>query len=129
MADTLGDHDATGLAGLVRAGEITPAELVGAAIARIEAVDPQLNAVIHPRFERARDEAARLPVGRAAGAPFAGVPFLVKVITCHQAGEPFHGGMRFLRDRQWRADTDSYLPAPFRAAGLVTVRPTNPPAP
>src|SRR5436309_1889413 len=127
MADALGDHDATGLAALVRAGEVTPAELVEAAIARIEAVDPQLNAVIHPRFERAREEAARLRAGRAAGAPFAGVPFLVKDVTCHQAGEPFHEGMRFLRDRQWRADTDSYLAARIRAAGLVTVGRTNTP--
>jgi len=127
MADTLGDHDATGLAGLVRAGEVTPLELVEAAIARIEAVDPQLNAVIHPRFERARDEAARIPAGRASAAPFAGVPFLVKDVVCHQAGEPFHEGMRFLRDRQWRADRDSYLAARFRAAGLVTVGRTNSP--
>ena len=39
----------------------------------------------------------------------AGVPFLVKDIACHQAGEPFHEGMRFLRDRQWRAD-ERYAP-------------------
>src|SRR5436309_6939234 len=127
MADALGDHDATGLAALVRAGEVTPAELVEAAIARIEAVDPQLNAVIHPRFERAREEAARLRAGRAAGAPFAGVPFLVKDVTCHQAGEPFHEGMRFLRDRQWRAAGDTHLATRFRAAGLITVGRTNTP--
>ena len=126
MADTLGDHDATGLAALVRAGEVTPSELVDAAIARIEAVDPQLNAVIHPRFDRARHEAARIGAGPVA-APFAGVPFLVKDITCHQAGEPFHEGMRFLRDRRWRASSDSYLAARFKAAGLVTVGRTNAP--
>ena len=124
MADTLGDHDATGLASLVRAGEVTPTELVEAAISRIETVDPLLNCVIHRRFERARDEAARTAAG--AG-PFAGVPFLVKDITCHQAGEPFHEGMRFLRDRQWRADTDTHLAARYRAAGLITVGRTNAP--
>jgi amidase len=129
MADTLGDHDATGLATLVRAGEVTPVELVEAAIARVEAVDPQLNAVIHPRFERARDEAARMRPGAGSGGgpPFAGVPFLVKDVTCHQAGEPFHEGMRFLRDRQWREDRDTYLAARIRAAGLVTVGRTNAP--
>jgi len=127
MSDTLGDHDATGLASLVRAGEVTPTELVDAAIDRIEAVDPQLNAVIHRRFDRARDEAARMAPGVAARAPFAGVPFLVKDITCHQAGEPFHEGMRFLRDRQWRAGHDSFLAARFRAAGLITVGRTNTP--
>jgi amidase len=124
MADTLGDHDATGLASLVRAGEVTPLEIVEAAINRIETVDPQLNAVIHPRFERARDEAARLTDRQA---PFVGVPFLVKDITCHQAGEPFHEGMRFLRDRRWRAESDTHLAARFRAAGLITVGRTNAP--
>jgi amidase len=127
MADVLGDHDATGLAALVRGGAVTPVELVEAAIARIEAVDPQLNAVIHPRFDRARDEAARMRTGVGAPGAFAGVPFLVKDITCHQAGEPFHEGMRFLRDRQWREDSDTYLAARFRAAGLITVGRTNAP--
>ncbi|MCA1846575.1 MAG: amidase, partial [Actinobacteria bacterium] len=124
MTDALGDHDATGLAALIRSGEVKPLELVDAAIARIETVDPQLNAVIHPRFERARAEAAGL---EACAGPLAGVPFLVKDIACHQAGEPFHEGMRFLADRQWRADTDSYLAARYRAAGLITVGRTNAP--
>jgi amidase len=109
----------------VRAGEVTPLELVDAAIARIEAVDGRLNAVIHRRFERARSEAAA--VDPAGPAPFPGVPFLVKDVVCHQAGEPFHEGMRFLRDRQWTADSDTYLAARFRAAGLVTVGRTNTP--
>jgi amidase len=131
MIDALGDHDAVGLAALVRGGEVKPLELVDAAIARIETVDPQLNAVIHRRFERARAEAAALATGPRAGddgaAPLAGVPFLVKDITCHQAGEPFHEGMRFLRDRQWREPGDTYLAARFRAAGLITVGRTNTP--
>jgi amidase len=132
MADALGDHDATALAALVRAGEVTPLELVDAAIQRIELVDPRLNAVIHLRFERAREEAAAMAAGPRPGsddaaAPFAGVPFLVKDITCHQAGEPFHEGMRFLRDRQWREDSDTHLAARFRAAGLITLGRTNAP--
>src|SRR5687768_10013273 len=117
MSDALGDHDATALATLIRAGEVKPLELVDAAIARIETVDPQLNSVIHRRFERARAEAAALEEGQGPGTgPFVGVPFLVKDIACHQADEPFHEGMRFLRDRQWRAEGDSYLAARFRAA-------------
>ena len=128
MSDALGEHDATALAALIRAGEVKPLELVDAAIGRIETLDPELNAVIHRRFERARAEAAALGAAPDATAgPFAGVPFLVKDITCHQAGEPFHEGMRFLRDRQWRADTDTHLAARFRAAGLITVGRTNTP--
>jgi amidase len=126
MTDALGDHDAVGLAALVRSGEVQPVELVDAAIARIETVDTQLNAVIHRRFERARAEAAALGSGPAPkrGA-LAGVPFLVKDVTCHQTGEPFHEGMRFLRDRDWRATSDTHLAARFRAAGLITVGRTN----
>jgi amidase len=128
MPDALGDHDATALAALIKAGEVKPLELVDAAIARIEALDPQLNSVIHRRFERARAEAAALGPGPDTGAgPFAGVPFLVKDIACHQAAEPFHEGMRFLRDRQWRAERDSYLAARYRDAGLITVGRTNAP--
>jgi len=128
MSDALGDHDATALAALIRAGEVKPLELVDAAIARIETLDPQLNSVIHRRFERARAEAAALgAIPDTDAGPFAGVPFLIKDIACHQADEPFHEGMRFLRDRQWRAERDSYLAARFRAAGLVTVGRTNAP--
>ena len=58
MDDALGEHDATALAALVRQGELSPLELVDAAIARIEAVDAKLNSVIHRQFERARREAA-----------------------------------------------------------------------
>ena len=129
MSDALGDYDATALAALIRAGEVKPLELVDAAITRIETLDPQLNSVIHRRFERARAEAAALGTGPGPTetGPFLGVPFLVKDIACHQADEPFHEGMRFLRDRQWRAEGDSYLAARFRAAGLITVGRTNTP--
>ncbi len=58
MTDDLARLDAVAQAELVRSGEASPLELVDAAIARIESLDPQVNAVIHPRFERAREEAA-----------------------------------------------------------------------
>src|SRR5579871_6808610 len=77
-------HDATSLADLVRRKEVTPLELVDAAIARIEAHNPRLNAVVTPRFERAREE-ARKPFDPKA--PFCGVPFLHKDILAAQSGE------------------------------------------
>jgi amidase len=121
--DALGDLDATGLAELVRTGEVKPTELVDAAVARIEALNPTLNAVIHPRFDQARDEAAGpLPEG-----PFRGVPFLLKDIICHSAGDPFHEGMRFLKELDWRAKDDTYLAAKFKATGLVVLGRTNTP--
>jgi amidase len=123
MPDVLGDLDATALADLVRSGEVQPAELVDAAIARIEKLDPELNAVIHPRFEAARAEAS----GALPDGPFRGVPFLLKDISGYSAGDPYHEGMRFLRDAGWRTDADSYVTARFRAGGLVFVGRTNVP--
>jgi len=115
--------DATDQAELVRRGECTAAELVDAAIARTEKLNPQLNAVIHERFDGARaDATGALPSG-----PFTGVPFLVKDAVCQEAGQPYHLGMRFLRDRSWTAEEDSELARRFRRAGLVSIGRTNTP--
>jgi amidase len=115
--------DAVGQAELVRSGAVSPSELVDAAIARIEALNPQLNAVIHERFDRARTEAA----GPLPDGPFRGVPFLVKDAVCHQAGEPYHFGMQVLKDLEWRAHADTWLAARYRTAGFVSVGRTNTP--
>lgn len=115
--------DATELAALVRSGQASPGELVDDAIARIERLDPTVNAVIHERFEAARAEARRvLPDG-----PFHGVPFLVKDLGCEMAGEPHTLGNRALRDADVRADEDSYLYRSIRGAGFVTLGRTNTP--
>jgi amidase len=116
--------DATACAELVANGDASPAELVDAAIARVEALNPALNAVIHERFDLARAEAraSDLPVG-----PLRGVPFLVKDAVCHTAGDPFHCGMRFLQRIGWTEAEDTWLAARFRAAGLVFVGKTNTP--
>ena len=58
MPDELGALDATAQAELVRCGELTALELVDAAIARLERLNPQLNAVILPALEQARARAA-----------------------------------------------------------------------
>ena len=100
-----------------------PVELVDAAIARIEALDEQLNSVIHRQFERARRDA----VGDLPAGGFAGVPFLLKDLGCEEAGEPHHQGMRALRDAGWRASADSALAGAFRAAGLIPLGRTNVP--
>lgn len=42
------EHDATGLAELIAARQVTPAEVLEAAIARVEAVNPRLNAIVWP---------------------------------------------------------------------------------
>ena len=72
-SDALGDFDATGIAARVRAKEITAAEAVEAAIARVQRVNPQLNFIASPLYESARARAAEPLSG-----PFAGVPTLIK---------------------------------------------------
>ena len=115
--------DATELATLVRSGQASPVELIDDAIARVERLDPTLNAVIHQRFEAARAEArGELPVG-----PFRGVPFLVKDLGCEMAGEPHTLGNRALRDADVRAEQDSYLYRSISGAGFVTLGRTNTP--
>ena len=115
--------DATAQAELVRTGEASPAELVDAAIARIEALDPQLNAVITPLFEKAREAAA----GELPDGPFRGVPMLLKDLLCHSAGDPMYEGMAFLRDAGWLEHEDTVLARRFRQAGFVFCGKTNTP--
>ncbi len=124
MADDLAFLDATAQAELVRTRRASSWELVEAAIARLERVNPTLNAVVIPLLEQARRNAssAALPDG-----PFRGVPFLLKDIACHAAGEPYHLGMRFLRRLGWTERDDTYLAARFRAAGFVWLGRTNVP--
>ena len=71
MSDDTAWLDATAQAELVRTKEVSPPELVGAAIARIEKLNPELNAVIHELFERARGEASwgPCPTVRSAACP------------------------------------------------------------
>lgn len=115
--------DATAQADLVRTGQVSPLELVDAAIARIEALNPTVNAVIHERFERARAEAAaELPEG-----PFRGVPFVLKDLAAYSAGDPHHGGAEFLKREGWTASADDHLVARLRRAGVVFVGRTNTP--
>ena len=115
--------DATAQAELVASGQISPAELAEAAITRIEAVDGELNAVIHRRFEKVRAEIeAGLPDG-----PFHGVPFLVKDLFADTAGDPAHNGNRALRDIGWTATSDTWLNARFRRAGFAFLGRTNTP--
>src|SRR5215468_8058373 len=120
MADTTW-LDATAQADLVRSGELSPKELVEAAIARIEAVNPQLNAVIRTRFDRARAEAG----GELPDGPFRGVPILLKDISCVVAGEPTAFGIGALREMAW--PVTSYLAEQFRAAGFIALGRTNVP--
>ncbi len=120
-SSTLGDHDALGLAELVRRREVTPTELVEACIANVERLNPQLNAVVTPMFDAARAAAAEdLPPG-----PFRGIPFFVKDLAQAVAGVRFTRGGRFYADDVPKHD--STLIERYRRAGLVLVGKTNTP--
>ena len=113
--------DATAQADLVRRGEVSPRELVEAAIARIEAVNPKLDAVIRTRFDAARQEAeGELPDG-----PFRGVPMLFKDLGCTVEGEVTAFGIGPLRDLAF--PVTSYLAEQFRSAGFIALGRTNVP--
>ena len=102
MTDDLAVLDATAQAELVRAGDATPLELVDAAINRIEKLNGELNAVIHPLFDKARDTAASPSDG-----PFRGVPIVIKDLDGTTVGDPSHYGNRLLKEVGYVADHDS----------------------
>ena len=115
------DYDGLGLAELVNKGEVTPIEVLDAAIERIERHNPKLNAVVFKAFDEARAAAAGvLPDG-----PFKGVPFLIKDLGVRVKGWPRTSASRFA---SVAADAeDSVLTERYRAAGLVLAGKTNTP--
>jgi len=116
-----GRYDSLGLAELVRAGEVSPSELLDEALARTAAVNPQINAVIHLMEARARAAiAAGLPPG-----PLSGVPFLIKDLMTAYAGEPMRCGSRLFKD--FVPAEDEELTRRYKAAGLVIFGKTNTP--
>jgi amidase len=122
MATELDWLDATALAELVRRREVSARELCEAAIARIEARNPRLNAVVTPLYERALARAAAPLDG-----PFAGVPFLLKDLGPLLAGTPHYGGTRWAANAKFVAPRSSELVLRLERAGLVIVGKTNTP--
>ncbi|MGH7010909.1 MAG: amidase family protein, partial [Caulobacteraceae bacterium] len=98
-------YDAVGLADLIAKRALTPGELLDAALERVDAVNPKINAVIRtlePHARRAIDEG--LPDG-----PLHGVPFLLKDISARMRGAPTSAGSRLFVDTI--ADEDSAVVA------------------
>src|SRR6186713_3373281 len=86
----LWQEDATGIAALVRRGEVTPVELADAAIARAEQTQPDINAIAEKLYDAARTRAKSID----RSLPLAGVPFAIKDLGIAIAGVPSHGGSR-----------------------------------
>lgn len=129
MDSQLMDKDAVALAALIRDGRISPSELVQHTLSAIDAVNPELNAVIHRMDDEAQRVAqhweAEMSAGRASNAPFCGVPFLLKDLLAEYKGAPFNEGCRALKDNVSTIDTE--LVRRQREAGFIVCGKTNTP--
>jgi amidase len=105
--------DATALAKLIAKGELSAKTVLEVAIARAEAVNPAINAIVHKQYAQAHKAiAAGLPQG-----PLTGVPFLIKDLGFFETGEPATYGSRIYAG--FRADHDSAYVRRCKQAGLV----------
>ena len=119
-ADILAQEDATGLAARIRAGDVSGEDVLEAAIASAERVNPRINAIAEKLYDRARAGLSQVD----PASPFAFVPFALKDLGNAVAGVPIHSGSRLPP----RVETaDSTLTARFRAAGLVPIATTTSP--
>ena len=113
-------YDALGLAELVRKREVTPDELLDAALARQAARNPAINAIVMPLEDYARKAiAGGLPAG-----PFTGVPYVMKDLTASLAGVRMQRGSTFFADSP-PAAADSDHVTRLKRAGLVIFGRTN----
>ncbi len=119
IAEIFDKHDAVGMAEVVRQGGATPAELLEEAIARTERVNVDLNAVVLPMFDLARERVRRgLPDG-----PFRGVPFLLKELAAQYAGVPLRHASSLYEGNV--PAVHSTIVERYEAAGLVVFGKTN----
>ena len=121
MIGDLGARDATELAGMVASGQVTPTELLDAALAAVSARNPAINAVVLVQEAAARRAIAEgLPRG-----PFRGVPFLLKDLGCEAVDFPGHNGSRLLMNTTYARD--SAIWERIRATGVVNFGRTTSP--
>ena len=120
-AEEFESFDGLGLAELVRRRDARPAELLDAAVSRVEARNPELNAVVTRMYDQAR---AAIAEGLPAG-PFTGVPYLLKDLGAHYTGAVTSFGSTLFKD--FVVDHDSEITARLRRAGLVIFGKTNTP--
>ena len=113
--------DATAQAELVRSGQVTPVELVDAAIARAEAVNGELNAIVTPLYGRARE----LAEGDLPDGPFRGVPMVLKDLLAEWDGTRITEGSSLAGD--FVSTHTQELTSRFLGAGFVPIAKTNTP--
>jgi amidase len=129
MSEDLAYTTATELAARIRRRDLSPVELLDAVIARIEARNPSLNALVFTAFEEARDRARQaeraLTSGEAIGA-LHGVPTAIKDLFDFKPGWPAtFGGVRALKD--FSVPAHCTYAERMEAAGAILVGKTNSP--
>jgi amidase len=127
--DGIDDYAAAGATELrdaLAARKVGAVELLEAAVARIEALDGAINAVVVRDFDRAREaaKAADAALARGERRPLLGVPMTVKE-AFNVAGLPTTWGLEAARN--WIADKDATVVARLKAAGAVILGKTNVP--
>jgi len=113
--------DGLALGRMVRDRQITPAELMDAAIARAEKHNPKLNAIVFKDYDRARATAR----SHQSTGSFAGVPLLLKDIMGDCAGMPTRSACAFIPATPMAADSE--LVARYKRAGFIPFAKTNAP--
>jgi amidase len=114
-------YDALGLAALIKAKKVKPSEVMEAAIARAEAINPKLNAIIFCDYDGARSAAK----GRIPRGAFAGVPMLLKDMRANVVGWPTRSGSRYVPATPTTVESNTVTR--FKAAGLIPFGKTNVP--
>lgn len=115
------DYDAVALAKLIKTRQVSPEEVLLAAIHQIDTLNPKLNAVITTLYEQARAQLPALDLSL----PLAGVPILLKDLFADYQGVPTSFGSRWLKSTP--APANSLLVERYLRAGLIIVGKTNVP--
>lgn len=113
-------YDGLGLAELIAKREVHPKEVLEAAIQRAETLNPELNAIVTPLYDYARDRAQQDLSG-----PFAGVPFLLKDAHHALKGTPMSNGSRLHKGEV--SELTAEIVRRFLEAGVVVFGKTNTP--
>ena len=108
----------------LRTKKISAKELTQACIDRIEAVDGQLNAVVHKNFDNALREAEAIDKKGTFDHPLAGIPYLTKDVYCEK-GVPTTACSNILRAKTYAPPFDCTTVARLKAAGAISIGKTN----
>lgn len=115
------DYDACGLRELIIKKEVSKSEILEAAIAKIESINPRINAVVYKMYDDARLDLLKV----SEDSFFAGIPFLVKDLGLDTIGHPTSQGSRLTKS--YTASSDAEIIRRYKRAGFITLGKTNVP--